>query len=157
MVSLIVNGARREIDAPTDEPLAYVLRNRLGLPGTKLACGLEQCGACLVTVDGECRYACTLPVGECADRSVTTVEGLGGDGLHPVQRALLDFNAAQCGYCLSGILVRAAALFDADPAPSSAQIREALAPQLCRCGAQPRVLRALETLARQADNPERRP
>ena len=157
MIPLIVNGTRHEIDAPEDEPLAYVLRNRLGLPGTKIACGLEQCGACLVTVDGECRYACTLPVGECADRAVTTVEALGGDGLHPVQQALLEFNAAQCGYCLSGILVRAAALFDADPAPSSAQIREALAPQLCRCGAQPRVLRALETLARDTSSQERRP
>jgi aerobic-type carbon monoxide dehydrogenase small subunit (CoxS/CutS family) len=157
MVSLIVNGTCREIDAPWDEPLAYVLRNRLGLAGTKIACGLEQCGACLVTVDGECRYACTLPVGECADRAVTTVEGLRGDGLHPAQQALLEFNAAQCGYCLSGILVRAAALFDAEPAPSPAQIREALAPQLCRCGAQPRVLRALEQLARDAFDGKKSP
>lgn len=143
-----VNGKVCEVACPPDEPLAYVLRNRLGLPGTRLACGLEQCGACLVLLDGECRYACTLPSGECADRAITTVEGLSRDGaLHPVQQALLDHNAAQCGFCLSGILVRAAALFDESPHPPPAAIRAALAPQLCRCGAQPRVLRALEALA----------
>jgi nicotinate dehydrogenase subunit A len=149
MRELRVNGRRHRVDCPGDEPLAYVLRNRLGLPGTRLACGLEQCGACLVLVDGECRYACTLPVADCEGRTVVTVEGLAqGPALHAVQRALLDHNASQCGFCLSGILVRAAALFAARPDPEPAQIRAALAPHLCRCGAQPRVLRALDTLAR---------
>jgi nicotinate dehydrogenase subunit A len=148
MTSFKVNGEQRQVDCAADEPLAYVLRNRLGLAGTKIACGLEQCGACLVLVDGECRYACTLPVSECAGRSVTTVEGLGGEhALHAVQQALLEHNAAQCGYCLSGIVVRAAALFSAEPHPGPDTIRRWLAPQICRCGAHPRVLRALATLA----------
>ncbi|MEZ5559596.1 MAG: (2Fe-2S)-binding protein [Pseudomonadales bacterium] len=149
MVAFIVNGERREVDRADEVPLAYVLRNDLALPGTRLACGLEQCGACLVLLDGECRYACTLPVGDCAGRAVTTVEGLAdAERLHPVQQALLDHNAAQCGYCLSGILVRASALFEGNPHPSRDEIRAALAPQLCRCGAQPRVLRALDALSR---------
>lgn len=151
MIRLAVNGESHDVDCAPDEPLAYVLRNRLKLPGTRLACGLEQCGACLVLVDGECRHACTLPCADCAGCAVTTVEGLSGDGvLHPVQQALLAHNAAQCGYCLSGILIRAAALFARCPHPSSADIRAALAPQLCRCGAHPRVLRALEELAAEA-------
>lgn len=148
MVELTVNGTPYRVDAPDDEPLVYVLRNRLGLPGTRLACGLEQCGACLVLVDGECRYACTLPLAECAGRAVTTVEGLArDDALHAVQQALLRHNAAQCGFCLSGIVVRAAALFRDEPRPGPNEIRAALAPHLCRCGAQPRVLRALDALA----------
>lgn len=148
MPTLEVNGESHDVECAHDEPLAYVLRNRLGLPGTKLACGLEQCGACLVMVDGECRHACTLPAADCDGATVTTVEGLGGeDAFHAVQQALLDHNAAQCGYCLSGIVVRAAALFDIDPHPTAEAIRQALAPQICRCGAHPRVLRALETLA----------
>ncbi len=133
---------------PDDEPLAYVLRNRLGLPGTKLACGLEQCGACLVLVNGECRYACTLAAADCDGAEVTTIEGLGHEGaFHAVQRALLAHNAAQCGYCLSGIVVRAASLFDCERHPTPEQIRQILAPHICRCGAHPRVLRALEALA----------
>jgi nicotinate dehydrogenase subunit A len=149
MINMTVNGEQRRIECPDDEPLAYVLRNRLGLRGTRLACGLEQCGACVVLVDGACRYACTLPASACAEAQVTTIEGLGRDGvLHAVQQALLVHNAAQCGYCLSGIVMRAAHLFDGEPAPSREAIRAALAPQLCRCGTHPRVLRALESLAR---------
>lgn len=149
MVRLIVNGEPRTVEAPADEPLVYTLRDRLGLRGTKLACGLEQCGACLVHVDGDCRYACTLALADCAGRSVTTVEGLGNAAaLCAVQQALLDHNAAQCGYCLSGIAMRAAALFSADPAPDPAAIRQALTPHICRCGAHPRVLRALDALSR---------
>jgi nicotinate dehydrogenase subunit A len=145
---LLVNDREHRVECSGDEPLAYVLRNRLGLRGTRLACGLEQCGACLVLMDGECRYACTLPVADCEGRTVVTVEGLAdGPELHAVQQALLDHNASQCGYCLSGILVRAAALFAAQRAPAPAEIRAALAPQICRCGAQPRVLRALDALA----------
>jgi nicotinate dehydrogenase subunit A len=148
MTTLTVNGEQYRLDCPDDEPLVYALRNRLGLTGTKLACGLEQCGACVVLVDGECRYACTLPVAACANRAVTTVEGLGReDALHAVQQALLEHNAAQCGYCLSGLLVRSAWLFAADRHPAPETIRQALAPHVCRCGAQPRVLRALESLA----------
>lgn len=148
MIRLSVNGEIRQIECPADEPLAYVLRNHLGLAGTRMGCGLEQCGACLVLVDGEPRYACTLPASDCEGHAVTTIEGLADDaGLNPVQQVLLDHNAAQCGYCLSGIVIRATALFEADSHPSPQAIREALAPQLCRCGAHPRVLRALDELA----------
>ncbi len=148
MPAFSVNGQWHEVECPDDEPLAYVLRNRLGLPGTRIACGLEQCGACLVLVNGESRYACTLPAAACDGASVTTVEGLGREGaFHAVQQALLEHNAAQCGYCLSGIVVRAAALFERDPHPAAETIRQALTPQICRCGAHPRVLRALSALA----------
>lgn len=148
MLRIHVNGRDHDVDCPDDEPLAYVLRNRLGLYGTKLACGLEQCGACLVIVDGEPRFGCTLPVGDCVGGAVVTIEGLGDErALHAVQRALLAHNAAQCGYCLSGIAVRAAALFAHDPHPHRDAIRAALVPQLCRCGAHPRVLRALQALS----------
>lgn len=148
MPRVSVNGVLRDLACPEDEPLAYVLRNRLGLPGTRLACGLEQCGACVVMVDGHCRHACSLPVGACDGASVTTVEGVGReDALHAVQQALLDHNAGQCGYCLSGIVMRAVALFAEDQRPSPSAIREALSGHLCRCGAHPRVLRALDALA----------
>lgn len=133
------------MDCPGDEPLVYVLRNRLGLPGTRLGCGAEQCGACVVHVDGACRRACTLPVASCAGAQVLTIEGLAaGDGaLSAVQQALLDNNAAQCGYCLSGIVMRASALLAASPHPEEDEVRRALAPQLCRCGAHARVLDAI--------------
>ncbi len=146
MIRLRVNGQERTVECPGDEPLIYVLRNRLGLAGTRLGCGAEQCGACVVHVDGFCRYACTLPVGDCAGTEVVTIEGLAvpGDGtLHAVQQALLDHNAGQCGYCLSGIVMRASALLAEIPRPDESQVRQALAPQLCRCGVHSRVLNAI--------------
>jgi len=129
-------------------PLLYVLRNTLGLKSVKLGCALEQCGACKVLVDGTPTCSCVSPAVSFAGRHIETVEAMAnGGGLHAVQRALLDANAAQCGYCLSGILLAAKALFDGDPTPSPEAIRAALDDHLCRCGAQPRVLRALERLA----------
>ena len=147
-IELTVNGERHHVAVSDDVPLAYVLRNQLGLKSVKLGCGLEQCGACKVLVDGVATYSCVAGVGAFAGRRIETVEGFATDtGLHAVQRALADANAAQCGYCLSGIMVAAKALFDRTATPSRDEIRAALDDQLCRCGAQPRVLRALGKLA----------
>lgn len=139
-----VNGRDVDIRAPDDTPLVYVLRNELGLTGAKLGCGVEQCSACLVLVDGTTAYGCTTRVGDVAGKSIRTVEDMKN---HPVVMALEAHNAGQCGICLSGIVVAAVALFERNAHPSRAEIRRALAPQLCRCGAHPRILRALETLA----------
>jgi nicotinate dehydrogenase subunit A len=124
-----------------------VLREELGLRGTRFGCGTEQCGACMVLVDGEPVTSCTREVGTLAGKAVITVEGLGRDGLHPLQQALLDEQAGQCGYCLSGILMSAAALLERNPAPSRAQIIAALEPHLCRCGIYNRIIRAVQRAA----------
>jgi len=148
MIVLTVNGERHEIAMDEAVPLIYVLRNALGLASVKFGCGLEQCGACKVLVDGQPVYSCVAPVGSFIGRHIETVEGMArGATLHPVQQALLEANAAQCGYCLSGILIAAKALFDRSAHPSRDEIRAALDDQLCRCGAHPRILRALEQLA----------
>lgn len=147
-MKLIVNGVARELDVDPRTPLLYALRDVLGLKSVRYGCGLEQCGACKVLVDGAPRYTCREPLERFDGAEITTVEGFAdGDTLAPVQRALLDRNAAQCGYCLSGILVSARALFDADPHPSPEDIRAALNDHLCRCGAHPRILKALSELA----------
>jgi len=147
-IELTVNGTRQRIAVGDDVPLAFVLRNQLGLKSVKLGCGLEQCGACRVLVDGEPTSSCVTAAAAFAGKCIETVEGFATDaGLHPVQRALGAANAAQCGYCLSGILVAAKALFERTPTPSREDIRAALDPHLCRCGAHPRVLRALDRLA----------
>ena len=148
MVNLIVNGVRHTLDLPDDVPLIYVLRNALALKSVKLGCGLEQCGACKVLVDGTPAYSCVAVAKSFEGRRIETVEGMADHpGLHPVQRVLLVANAAQCGYCLSGILMAAKGLFDRTAVPSRAEIRDALDDHLCRCGAQPRILRALDRLA----------
>ena len=143
-----VNGAA--VEAPRDEtPLLHFLREALGLAGTRFGCGAEQCGACLVLVDGEPRYSCTLPAASVDGRRVTTIEGLARDGRpHPVQAALLAEQAGQCGYCLPGIALRAAALLDAHPQPTEAQVRAALDAHLCRCGSHNRIVRAVLRAAR---------
>src|SRR6201996_223734 len=130
---LTVNGQRREVHAADDTPLLYVLRNHLGLKGTRFGCGLGLCGSCFVLVDGRPVYSCDTPVGSVADRSIVTVEGLSdGDEPHPVARALIAGQAAQCGYCMSGIVVAAAALLADHPNPTEAETRTALDPNLCR-------------------------
>ena len=138
-----VNG--KAVEAPADDtPLLYVLRNALGLKGTRFGCGTEQCGACVVLVDGAPAYSCTTPVSAVQDRRVTTVEGLSRDGRpHPLQEALLAEQAGQCGYCLSGIVMRAAALLAANPRPTEQEVRAALDPHLCRCGSHNRIVRAV--------------
>ena len=147
-LTLEVNGAPRTVRAEADEPLALVLRNRLGLTGLKIGCGLEQCGACAVLVDGESTFTCMLPAAEFEGRRIETVEGLGTPAAPgPVQQALIDERAAQCGYCTPGIVVAVTALLRKSPHPDEGAIRDALAPHLCRCGAHPGVLRAVQALA----------
>lgn len=150
-ITLSVNGAAHALpDAtPPDTPLLDVLRNTLGLTGTRFGCGLEQCGACMVLVDGEPLPACTAALDSLAGREITTVEGLAGpDGsLHPLQKAFAEEQAGQCGYCLSGILISAKALLDANPNPSRSEIAAALDGNLCRCGSHVRILKAVERAA----------
>lgn len=142
--ALYVNGALRETRAAPDTPLLHVLRNDFGLAGTRFGCGTEQCGACVVLSDGRPIYACTTPVGSIAGRYITTVEGLSASGRpHPVQEALLAADAAQCGYCVSGIVMRAVALLEANRDPREEDVRAALDPHLCRCGSHNRIVRAV--------------
>ena len=144
MISLAVNGAASQTAAAPDTPLLHALRNDFGLAGTRFGCGTEQCGACLVLVDGVPGYACTLPVADTVGKQVTTVEGLSAAGApHPLQRAFLEEQAAQCGYCVSGMLIRAAALLASNPSPDEGEVRAALDPQLCRCGSHNRIVRAV--------------
>jgi nicotinate dehydrogenase subunit A len=144
VTAVTVNGRRYEVDAEDDTPLLYVLRNHLGLKGTRFGCGIGLCGACFVLADGRPVYSCDTPLWSVAGKSIRTVEGLGDDGEpHPVARALVEEQAAQCGYCMSGIVVAAAALLDANPDPTDAEVRAALDPNLCRCGSHNRVVRAV--------------
>src|SRR5687768_9219522 len=136
-----VNGMERRVEAAPDTPLLYVLRNDLGLPGTRFGCGSGQCGACFVLVDGRAVASCDLPVSFVSGKKVTTIEGLGGE--HPVQKALERHEAAQCGYCMSGIVMNAVALLSTKSNPSEAEIRAALDKNLCRCGSHNRVVKAI--------------
>lgn len=147
--ALTINGTEHTAAVPADTPLLSVLRNDLGLTGARYGCGLEQCGACVVLVDGEPAYSCTMQVQDATGRSIETVEGLtASDGaLHPLQQAFLDEQAGQCGYCLSGILMSAKALLDSNPQPTRAQIVAALDKHLCRCGTHTRILRAVALAA----------
>ncbi len=141
---LVVNRKQHTIQVPGDTPLLYVLRNELGLTGPQYGCGEETCGACMVLIGSEARRSCKLPVSGVGRSRVTTVEGLMEAGeLHPAQRAFLDEQASQCGYCLNGMIIRTAALLWKTPHPSDLQIRQALDGNLCRCGSHPRILRAV--------------
>jgi nicotinate dehydrogenase subunit A len=142
---LTVNGKPVTVETDPGTSLLHVLRNELGLRGTRFGCGLGQCGACFVIMDGAVVASCDTPMWSAAGKTVVTVEGLGGgDGrLHRVQEAILDAQAAQCAFCISGIAVNAAALLDADPAPTKDQVVEALDRNLCRCGVQRRVVEAV--------------
>lgn len=141
---LKVNGVEREVTAEPETPLLYALRNDLKLKGTRYGCGLGQCGACTVIVDGAPVCSCDVPVGAMAGKSITTIEGIGTPAEpHALQRAFVAEQAAQCGYCASGIIMRAKALIDERGAPTDAEIREALMRHLCRCGTHVRILRAV--------------
>ncbi len=143
-----VNGRSHSVQAAPDTPLLYVLRNELGLHGPQFGCGLEQCGACMVLYGAEARQSCKLLVGEVGQTPITTLEGLTEDGqLHPVQRAFIEQEAAQCGYCTNGMIISATALLMAHPNPSEHAIRAALEGNLCRCGSHLRVLRAVRRAA----------
>ena len=149
-MDLTVNGTRRDVDDDPDTPLLDVLRGELGLKGSRFGCGLGQCGACFVLVDGRAVPACDTPLWSVEGRSVTTVEGLAdGDRLHPVQQAVLDEQAAQCGFCVSGMVVSAAALLAEHPRPDEATVAAALDRHLCRCGIQHRMIAAVVRAGRE--------
>jgi len=145
-VKLEVNGASRSVEAHPDTPLLYALRNELSLTGSRFGCGSGQCGACFVLVDGKLIASCDLPLWSVEGRKITTIEGLGGR--HPVQKALVAEQAAQCGYCMSGIVMAAVALLSANKNPSDSEVRQALDKNLCRCGSHNRVVRAVLRAAR---------
>jgi nicotinate dehydrogenase subunit A len=148
MITLLVNGLSHRLDVEADTPLLYALRDDLALHGPKFGCGLSQCGACTVLVEGKAVRSCVTPVSRVAGRPVTTLEGLGSiDKPHPVQQAFIDEQAAQCGYCINGMVMTAAALLAATPKPTDAQIRQALANNLCRCGTHQRILGAVKRAA----------
>ena len=141
---LSINGVPHAVQAEEDTPLIYVLRNDLELKGTRFGCGVNQCGACHVLIDGHSVPACDTPVWAAEGKKIVTVEGLSAEGrLHPLQQAFIEGQAAQCGYCISGILVTAAAFLENNPLPSDAQVREALDKHLCRCGSHNRIVRAV--------------
>jgi nicotinate dehydrogenase subunit A len=148
-VAFTVNGRDVSVTVTHDDtPLLDVLRNQLRLTGTRFGCGLEQCGCCIVLIDGKPVKSCGRAIASVAGRSVTTIEGLGTpEKPHPLQQAFLEEQAGQCGYCLSGILISAKALLDINPSPSRAEIAHALDDNLCRCGARNRILRAVEKAA----------
>lgn len=147
--TLLVNGQTRSIDVAPDTPLLWVLRDHLHLVGTKYGCGMGLCGACTVHLNGQALRSCVLPISAVGDAQVTTIEGLAGAGenLHPVQQAWCDHDVAQCGYCQAGQIMSAAALLRATPRPTDADINEAMAGNLCRCGTYLRIRKAIHSAA----------
>ena len=141
--TLLVNGRRHEVDAPPDMPLLWVLRDVLNFTGTKFGCGAGLCGACTVHLDGQAVRACSLPLRAVGSRAITTIEGLSADGSHPLQRAWVEEDVPQCGYCQAGQIMSAAALLAKSRNPSDAEIDAAMAGNLCRCGTYPRIRRAI--------------
>ena len=149
--TLKVNGKTRTVQTDPDVPLLYVLRNDLELQGPKFGCGEGQCGACTVIIDGEAVLSCVTPVSEAQNRNITTLEGIGSiDRPHPLQKAFLAEQAAQCGYCSNGIIMTAKALLDKNPHPTEAQIKTALAGVICRCGVHNRIVRAVQRAAHES-------
>jgi nicotinate dehydrogenase subunit A len=144
-ISLKVNGKNRIVDTDPETPLLYVLRDDLNLNGPKFGCGLSQCGACTVIMDGKAIRSCVTAVKSATNRPVTTLEGLGSvKKMHPIQKAFVDEQAVQCGYCINGMIMTTKALLDKNPKPTDAQIKEALDGNLCRCGTHVRILRAVK-------------
>ena len=157
-LTINVNGADHAVDASPETPLLYVLRGDLSLNGAKFGCGLGQCGACTVIVDGKAVFSCVLPVSAVQGRRVTTLEGLGtAERPGVLQAAFESEQAAQCGYCIAGMIMRAKALLDANPRPSEAEIRKGMQPNLCRCGTHMRILRAVRRAAGLPAEPASRP
>jgi len=148
MITLSVNGKTQRLDVEPDTPLLYVLRDDLALHGPKFGCGLAQCGACTVLLDGAAARSCVVPVSRAAGKKVVTLEGLGSsEKPHPVQQAFIEEQAAQCGYCANGMIMTAKAFLDRTPNPTDRQIRAALAENLCRCGTHQRILAAVQRAA----------
>jgi len=146
-IDLRINGKSHRLDIDPKTPLLWVLRDHVGLMGTRFGCGAALCGCCTVHVDGEARRACVLPVGDIAGTSVTTIEGLGAHGIHPLQAAWLELDVAQCGYCQSGQIMQAAALLAAIPSPTDQDIDDAMSGNICRCGTYPRIRAAIKKAA----------
>jgi nicotinate dehydrogenase subunit A len=148
MITLTVNGAQHQLDVDPSTPLLYALRNQLQLNGAKYGCGLGQCGACTVIVGAQPMFSCLLPIAAVGDRPVRTIEGLGSAGKPgPLQQAFIDQQAAQCGYCIAGMVMRAQALLDETQSPSEAEIRAHMEPNLCRCGTHMRIIAAIREAA----------
>lgn len=151
-ITLTVNGRSHAVEAEPETALLYVLRNDLRLKGARFGCGMGQCGACTVLVEGKPVQSCDLPLAAAAGKNITTVEGLARNGkLHPLQQAFVEEQAAQCGYCATGIIMSAKALLDANPRPTEAEIRIALKGNLCRCGTHHRILRAIQRAAKELE------
>jgi aerobic-type carbon monoxide dehydrogenase small subunit (CoxS/CutS family) len=144
MISVMINGAVHRLEVSPDTPLLWVLRDTLGLTGTKYGCGIAQCGACTVHVDGEPTRACVTPISTLAGKTILTIEGLSRSGEHPVQQAWFELDVVQCGYCQSGQIMTAAALLAKTPNPTDAQINEAMSGVLCRCGTYQRIRAAIK-------------
>jgi isoquinoline 1-oxidoreductase alpha subunit len=144
MTSLIVNGIEQEVDAAPATPLLWVLREHLKLTGTKFGCGIAQCGACTVHIEGVPAFACITPLSAVSGKNVTTIEGLSENSDHPLQKAWVDLEVAQCGYCQSGQIMRAAGLLASNPKPDRQEITAAMSPNLCRCGTYPTIIEAIE-------------
>lgn len=148
MIRFSVNGKSQAVDVAADTPLLWVLRDTLGLTGTKYGCGIAQCGACTVHLDGQAIRACVTPIATVANKKVVTIEGLSADASHPLQRAWIEEDVVQCGYCQSGQIMQAAALLAQTPQPTAAQIEQAMAGNICRCGTYPRIRRAIARAAK---------
>jgi nicotinate dehydrogenase subunit A len=148
-LSITVNGRRHRVQAAADTPLLYVLRNELGLVAPRFGCGLAQCGACTVHVNGAAQRSCVIPVSEIGGKRVTTLEGLGtAKNPHPVEAAFIEEQAAQCGYCINGMVMQSVAFLKRNPRPTEAQIKQALNANICRCGTHYRIVRAVQRAAR---------
>lgn len=147
MIKLTVNGKMRQVDVVPDMPLLWVLRDELGIKGPKYGCGIAQCGACTVHIDGQAVRSCQMRIGDLGKRTVTTIEGLGAKSLHVVQRAWIEHQVPQCGYCQCGQIMQAAALLSANPRPSDDDINAAMSGNLCRCGTYERIRTAIHAAA----------
>lgn len=148
MIQLTINQQQYQVDAPPEMPLLWVIRDLVGLTGTKYGCGMAQCGACTIHLDGEAIRSCVTPVSKAVGKKITTIEGLSADNSHPIQRAWLIEDAPQCGYCQSGQIMSAAVLLKENPEPSDQDIDDAMSGNICRCGTYPRIRKAIHTAAR---------
>jgi nicotinate dehydrogenase subunit A len=150
VISLVVNGKKHVVDVSPDTPLLYVLRNDLGLNGPKFGCGLGQCGACTVIMDSNAVLSCVMPVERAIGHKIVTLEGLGSPEMpHPLQKAFIEEQAAQCGYCINGMIMRSKVLLDRTPNPTEQEIRNALSHNLCRCGTHLNIIRAVQRAAKE--------
>ena len=149
-ISISVNGKAQQVDAPAEMPLMWLLRDTMGMTGTKFGCGVGLCGSCTVHVDGKAAKACVVTVGEASGKKVTTIEGLSPDGNHPVQKAWRALNVPQCGYCQAGQIMQGAALISEKKNPTDAEILEAMSGNICRCGCYQRIFAAVKAAAKEA-------